>query len=318
LEFKTVEIQAPHGVRVSSRFGWEPARQRAWIESAQALGLDLIPLEKRHPLELTSYGLGELLLAANKLQPHEILVGLGSSGTVDGGMGLASALGYRFYDAQGNLLSGAPQDWDLLEKIEPALNPVAFPVIRILADVRNPLLGEAGGVRVFSAQKGASAHEIERLEKRIQSWLKLLLPILPAAEHCSRLPGAGAAGGLGFALAALTQAILESGAERVIQESDLEQAIANADLVITGEGAYDAQSAWGKWPQYLIQTCQKYEKPVCLVTGQTVQLQDRPEGLRQTLDLVSLNPQCAVSKRASLQALHQVGYRLASEWKLDI
>lgn len=214
-EWHEVTVAGPLGDPVAARWLLLPDRT-AVVESAQAIGLALVPEERRDPLRASSRGLGELLHAALETSPDELLVCLGDSATADGGAGLMEVLG-------------------------------GFPVPAAAAcDVRNPLLGPRGAARVFGPQKGASPEQVAELEERLASRRSLA----PFAD----LPGAGAAGGLGAALAALG-AELVPGAEVVLERIGFRAAARNAELVVTGEGTVDATTLAGKAPCAVVQVC---------------------------------------------------------------
>jgi glycerate kinase len=207
-EWRTAVVSDPLGRPVAARWLLLPDRT-AVVESAEAIGLGRLAEHERDPLVATSRGLGELMLATLAARPRGLLVCLGGSATVDGGAGLRSVVGR----------------W--LQEIP----------IRVACDVRNPLLGERGAARVFGPQKGAAPDEVEELERRLAGMTEL--------AAVATLPGAGAAGGLGAALAALG-ATLVPGGELVLDLVGFHEAAAGCGLVVTGEGTVDASSAEGK------------------------------------------------------------------------
>ncbi len=232
-EWRTAAVADALGRPVEARFLLLPAG-RCVVESAQAIGLWRLRPEERNPMRASSFGLGQLLLAALEAGAREILVTLGGSATVDGGEGLRAALAGR------------------------GLGDVR---LRAACDVRNPLLGERGAARVFGPQKGATPEQVEQLEQRLAAMDRLQ----PYAD----LPGAGAAGGLGAALAALG-AELVSGIELVLEAVGFEQRIAGAALAVTGEGRVDATSAEGKTPGGVASACAAADVP-CVVFGGLVE-----------------------------------------------
>jgi glycerate kinase len=207
-EWRTAVVSDPLGRPVAARWLLLPDRT-AVVESAEAIGLGRLAEHERDPLVATSRGLGELMLATLAARPRALLVCLGGSATVDGGAGLRSVVGR----------------W--LQEIP----------IRVACDVRNPLLGERGAARVFGPQKGAAPEEVDELERRLAGMTEL--------AEVATLPGAGAAGGLGAALAALG-ATLVPGGELVLDLVGFREAAEGCDLVVTGEGTVDASSAEGK------------------------------------------------------------------------
>lgn len=213
------EVHDPLGRPREARFLYVKDRELAVLESAQAIGLPLLSTAERDPLRTSSEGLGHLIIAALKTGARNLLVTLGGSATVDGGAGLRGVLG-----------SGSLDDHR----------------ITVLCDVTNPLHGSRGAARAFGPQKGASEEEVELLEQRLAAMSELD----PFAEQ----PGAGAAGGLGAALARLG-ATLAPGADAVLREIGFSSRIAGADLVVTGEGTVDATSLEGKVPAAVVTAC---------------------------------------------------------------
>jgi glycerate 2-kinase len=228
-EWYQAEVEDPLGRLVEARFLRLPDG-RAVLESAEAIGLWRLSPVERDPMRATSRGLGQLLRAAVEAGADEVLVTLGGSATVDGGAGLRAALGR-------DGLSGAR--------------------LRVACDVNNPLLGDRGAARVFGPQKGASTAQVEELERRLAAMDELR----PVRD----LPGAGAAGGLGAALAALG-AELRPGIELVLEAVGFSERLAGSLLVITGEGCVDTSSAQGKVPGGVVAACAEAGAP-CAVFG---------------------------------------------------
>jgi glycerate kinase len=230
-------------------------------------------------------GVGELLVACRGRGARDLALGLGGSGTVDGGTGMARALGFRFLDASGGVLAPGGAALARLARIEPpgswtwaadANRPVKLPEVTALADVRSPLLGPDGAARRFAPQKGADADQVERLEEGLAR----------LAERCARdlgaevrdLAGAGAAGGLGAGCVAFLGARLVPGADWLMQRLGFEAALASADLVVTGEGAWDVTSGLGKVTDRVIERAQADGVPVLLVCGRVAG--QAPRGVR--------------------------------------
>jgi glycerate kinase len=222
--------------------------QTAVVELARASGLEMVPVDKRNPLHTTTYGTGELIWAGLDLGFRRILAGIGGSATTDGGAGALQALGVRFLDPDGKALP-SPATGAMLERIAAAdlsgLHPAAAGAsIRVACDVSNPLLGPRGSARTYARQKGASEADVERLEAGMAVYARA---VEEAAGRAFRhLPGTGAAGGIGFGLTALLGAELVPGIELVLDALDFRSALGDADLVLTGEGRVDAQTASGK------------------------------------------------------------------------
>lgn len=221
---------------------------RALVEVAQACGLSRLAPELRKPRWTTSYGVGQLLAAALAGDVSGIVVGLGGSATVDGGAGMAIALGHRLLRGDGNGVKVGGENLRSLHHVEP-LGPPAVPVT-VAVDVTNPLLGPDGAAAVFGPQKGAGPEDVEVLEAALERFATVVERDLDGGPWRD-LPGAGAAGGLGFGLAAFCRARLAGGAEAVAGLVGLESALEGAGVVVTGEGALDAQTTRGKVPAYV-------------------------------------------------------------------
>ena len=213
----------------------------AYVESAQACGLHLVPEGERDPGALGTAGVGELLARAGR-EADRVVVGLGGSGTNDGGAGLLQAIGWGLYDGEGRQLSRGGTALAGLARVEPAGAPAA--AIVAASDVDNPLLGLEGATATYGPQKGASADDVQRLDAALRRCADVVEDAL-GRPGLREKPGAGAAGGLGFALLALG-GTRESGVELVVAATRLAQRAALADLVITGEGSLDGQSLRGK------------------------------------------------------------------------
>ncbi len=233
----------------------------AIVDSANVIGLALLPPKKFHPFQLDTWGLGKILNAAARAAPRRCIVGIGGSATNDGGFGLARALGWQFLDSAGNELEQWPRLRELA-RICPPLSPLRLRVT-VAVDVRNPLLGPSGCSRVFGPQKGLSEFELaEKCLGRMASVLKRQHGI-----DCARVPGAGAAGGLGFGLMAFAGAKVESGFELFARYSQLEKRIGTADLVVTGEGAMDLQTRMGKGVGQIAALCEMRHVPCVGLAG---------------------------------------------------
>jgi glycerate kinase len=225
------------------------------VEMAQASGYALVGESERDPLRSSSYGTGELLKGALARRPSRVFVALGGSATVDGGTGLARALGVRFLDESGAVLPDGGGALERLARIDATrLDPrVGEAPIVALADVTNPLLGPDGAARAYGPQKGATESQVEQLERGLERLAARLHADL--GVDASDIPGAGAAGGAGVMLAALG-AELRSGAEVVLEALGFHERIDGADLVVTGEGKLDVHSLSGKAPVAVARACE--------------------------------------------------------------
>lgn len=216
------------------------------IETASCAGMMLVSRDRRDPTRTTTRGLGELLVEAAREGCQRVLVGLGSSSTTDGGIGVATALGWRFLDADGDEI--APTGGGLLHlaRVEPPDEELVSGDVEVIAlcDVDNPLLGEHGSAHTFARQKGASDAQIEELERGLENLVRC---IGKAGVECDlSAPGAGAAGGLGFGLRTFAGAVLAPGAARILDVLGFDERLASADLLLTGEGRLDATTLRGK------------------------------------------------------------------------
>jgi glycerate 2-kinase len=229
--------------------------ERAVVELAQASGLSLVAPEDRHPLRLSTIGTGGLLTAAVDAGIRRITLGIGGSATNDGGGGILEALGGRLLTADGRWVAAAraasvPLDFESIARIDlDGLDPRLGEVdLRIACDVSNPLLGPTGATAVYGPQKGATADDREILERALEHYADALETASGRRER--ETPGAGAAGGVGFGLLCLRTRLrsleLVPGVDLVAEETDLDEKLARADVVVTGEGRIDAQTAFGK------------------------------------------------------------------------
>jgi len=244
----TTQVTGPLGEITAASLGLLGNRQIAFIESAMAIGLPLIPADQRNVMTTTSFGVGELLMQAVAHQPSEIIIGVGGSATNDGGCGMAQALGVRFYDDRGKHIE-KPICGEMLSTVSrvdathrnPALNNIS---ITIACDVNNPLTGSNGAAQVYAPQKGASATQVAQLDAGLSNLAMIIRRDLGIdIEH---IAGAGAGGGLGGGLVAFAGAAIESGINSVLNTINFHERARNCDLCLTGEGRLDGQSVTGK------------------------------------------------------------------------
>ncbi|RRA33935.1 glycerate kinase, partial [Cronobacter sakazakii] len=242
----TTPVTAPLGNKVDSFFGLLGDGETAVVEMAAASGLHLVPTAQRDPRITTSYGTGELILAALERGVKAIIIGIGGSATNDGGAGMMQALGARFLDGEGRELAPGGAALARLERLDlSALDPrLAQVSVTAACDVDNPLCGEKGASAVFGPQKGATPEMVSELDTALRRFGEQLEAATGKAIISA--PGAGAAGGMGAALLGMLNAELRPGIEIVIESLGLAQAVRDADLVITGEGRLDSQSIHGK------------------------------------------------------------------------
>ena len=241
--------------------------ESAFIEMAEAAGLEHIPPDDRRPLQASTYGVGELVLAAVDAGARHIVIGLGGSATTDGGAGLLQALGVRLYDAEGGDLPPGGAALNALAGIDTRgldqrVQDVTF---EIAVDVSNPLTGPTGAAYVFGPQKGANAQDVAVLDKALTHFAQV------CEKHTGRLlvdmPGAGAAGGLGYAIKSFFEAEFRPGVELIAELTHLDDALNGAALVFTGEGRVDAQTLSGKTPAGVIRRAVRHGADVICLAG---------------------------------------------------
>ena len=244
----TLEVCGPMGEKVNAFYGLTGDGKTAVIEMAAASGLMLVAPEKRNPLLASSFGTGELIRHALDNGIRHIILGIGGSATVDGGMGMAQALGVRFLDADGQVLVANGGNLARVASIEmDECDPrLANCHIEVACDVDNPLVGARGAAAVFGPQKGATPEMVEELEQ---------------------MAGGGAAGGMGIAAAVFLIADIKPGIEIVLNAVNLAQAVQGAALVITGEGRIDSQTAGGKAPLGVASVAKQFNVPVIGIAG---------------------------------------------------
>ncbi len=219
------------------------------VEMALASGLALLGENELNPMKASTYGTGILIKELALSGAKKIILGIGGSATNDGGFGCLSALGFEFYDASGELLEPCGENLEKVSRIDgKSVSPEIRELqIQIACDVTNPLLGENGAAYIYAPQKGADEKMLAALEKGMACYAKAVAEF--CGEDFSSLPGTGAAGGLGFGLMAVLGATLEKGAQIVLESAGYGELLKTADLVITGEGRIDNQTAFGKLPQ---------------------------------------------------------------------
>lgn len=263
---RTVLVSGPLGTPVDATYCILP-NQTAVIEMAAAAGLPLVPADKRNPMETTTYGVGELIKDAISRGCRHFIVGIGGSATNDGGAGMLSALGYRLLDADGIDIPLGAKGLERLKSIatDNVLSELKECTFRIACDVNNPLCGSNGCSAVYGPQKGATRTDIVQMDGWLASYAELTKKMFSKADK--NFPGAGAAGGLGFAFLAYTNATVEPGVQIILEETKLEAMIRDADLVVTGEGRLDGQTVMGKAPIGVAKLAKKYGKKVIAFSG---------------------------------------------------
>lgn len=263
----SAEVCAPLGNKVRAEFGLSGDGRTAIIEMAAASGLHLVPPEARNPLRTTSYGTGELILAALAEGVEKIIVGIGGSATNDGGAGMLQALGALLLDAQHQPIGaggGCLQDLAAID-LSGLDKRLAGVEIVVACDVDNPMCGEKGASAVFGPQKGATPEMVQALDSGLQHFADIAARDL--GLDIQSPAGAGAAGGMGGGVLLLPDARLQAGVQIVMEAVKLAEKVQDADLVITGEGRMDAQSVHGKTPIGVAHTAKAFGKPVIAIVG---------------------------------------------------
>ena len=259
-------VHDPLNREISARYGLVNERV-AVVESASACGLGLLADSERNPLQTTTRGVGELVNAAAELGVEEVAVGVGGTSTNDGGTGFAQALGARFYDASGAELEGVGANLEKIARID--VSDVDAKIkrlkITIMSDVTNPLTGATGATRVYGRQKGGDEAALDRLERGMENYRRVL-----SAEFgvdANAIPGSGSGGGLGAALAILFNGAVKSGIDATLDMIDFDAELSDADLVVVGEGRLDGQSAFGKAACGIGRRCLRAGVPVVALCG---------------------------------------------------
>jgi glycerate kinase len=266
-ELRRTRVRGPMGAPVDAAWGWLPHNHTAIIEMAEASGLQLVPLGQRDACISSTFGTGELIRAALDAGAQRVILAIGGSATNDGGAGAMQALGVKLLDAQrqslvpGGLALAQLAKLDLSE-LDPRLAQVRFD---IAADVNNPLCGPHGASAIFGPQKGASPAQVQQLDQALGHFAELCAHAL--GKDVRDEPGCGAAGGLGFAAKAFLGAQFQAGVEVVAELVGLAEAVKGADLVITGEGRFDAQTLRGKTPFGVARIAKQQGVPVIVIAG---------------------------------------------------
>ena len=263
-EWMETVAQNARGRRRPVRWLWQPDRLTAWIETARVVGLAELPAAERDPLTASSAGVGEVIASAMREGAGKIMICLGGSATNDAGCGMAAALGFRFLDCCGSEIEPVPASLLRVEKIEA---PPTKEQIEIMAltDVRNPLLGPEGASSAYGPQKGAAPRDVDILENALRHIAEIARRDIMAPDPM--IGGAGAAGGLGYGVVAFLGGRLLDGSKTIGELTGLSAAVRASDLVVTGEGRLDVQTAAGKAPAHVARLARERGKPVIAIVG---------------------------------------------------
>ncbi len=288
-------VDAAHR-RCKATWWWESKSKTAIIESARVVGLAMLPPGKFHPFELDTFGLGAVLRAAQAKGAKQILIGIGGSATNDGGFGLARALGWEFLDKHGRLI----EKWTALHALADIRPPLLHRLGKMIVavDVQNPLLGTRGATRVYGPQKGLRRGDFAHAERcllRLASIVKR-----QSGQDLARVPGAGAAGGLGFGLTAFFHSRLEPGFELFAKRAELSRKLRAADLVITGEGAIDRSTAMGKGVGQIARSCHELGIPCVSLAGTAVRSREVTRLFAEVHALTDLTALGAAKRKPAL------------------
>lgn len=284
----TCDVEDPLGRNIKASYGWIASEMTAIIETASASGLPLLTTEELNPSLTSSYGTGQLIKDALDRGVKKMVIGLGGSATVDGGVGLFQALGLKALDSKGNELGriggrlGEIHDLDL-SNLDKRIKGVK---VLVASDVTSPLLGRTGAVYIFGPQKGIIPSQLPAFEENMKHFSEVMNRVVQ--NDCRLLPGSGAAGGIGFALQSLMDVEFQSGLDLVVEWSRFREQLEGAQLVITGEGKIDGQSILGKVTVGLARIAKEKGIPVVALAGgigeETDKLQE--EGIEAVLSIV--------------------------------
>ncbi|MBI6855423.1 glycerate kinase [Pseudomonas cichorii] len=317
-QLMSAEVRGPLQSPVQAHWGWLPRSRTAIIEMAMASGLQLLTLEQRNACITTTYGTGQLIAQALDAGAQRVILAIGGSATNDAGTGMLSALGARFLD--GNDQPLAPGGLALaqlacvdLSGFDPRLADVRF---EIAADVDNPLCGPNGASHIFGPQKGASPEQVLALDAALGHFADL--SVQAVGQDLRDSPGSGAAGGMGFAAKAYLKASFRAGVEVVADLTGLEQALVGADLVITGEGRFDAQTLRGKTPFGVARVASRHQVPVIVLAGTLGEGYERlyEHGISAAFALASGPMTLDEACRNAASLLHDRARDLARVWRV--
>ncbi|MFW3165875.1 glycerate kinase [Pseudomonas syringae pv. syringae] len=314
----SASVSGPLGAPVTAQWGWLAESRTAIIEMAMASGLQLLTLAQRDACVTSTEGTGQLISAALDAGARRVILAIGGSATNDGGSGMLSALGARFLNADDQTLApGGLALADLaridLSGFDPRLSDVC---VEIAADVDNPLCGPNGASSVFGPQKGASPEQVMALDAALGRFADHTAQVL--GQDLRDSPGSGAAGGMGFAAKAYLKASFRAGVEVVADLTGLEQALIGADLVITGEGRFDAQTLRGKTPLGVARVAQRRQVPVIVLAGTLGEGYEQlyAHGIGAAFALVSGPMSIEQACRDTRRLLHERARDVARLWQM--
>jgi glycerate kinase len=317
--FRRVElgVRGPVGKNVTASFAM--LEDTAVIEAAQACGLALLPPGSLAPLTATSRGVGDLILIASRMGAKRIVLGVGGVATTDGGAGLLQALGARLLDDKGRELPPGGAALARLATLDLArLRDVSEAEFLLASDVDNPLLGADGAAAVYGPQKGASPDEVPLLEAGLRRWADIAEAAVGRREPVRNAPGAGAAGGIGFAALLFLGARMRPGIELLLELASFGSRLDGARLVITGEGSLDAQTLHGKAPVGVARAAAAHDPavPVVAVAGRCTLTPDelRAAGIARAYVLSDIEPDLERCMTEAGPLVERLAEQIAADW----
>lgn len=280
--YQNIEVTGPLTRKVNCQYGILEESKTAIIEMSGAAGITLVSQEERNPMLTTTYGVGEVINHAIDQGCRNFIIGIGGSATNDGGIGMLQALGFDLLDKHGEQVSFGGKGLEEIvliktDRVRPELKECKF---KIACDVNNPLCGENGASHVYGPQKGATKDMVLELDKALGHYADVVADTF--GRDNKEVPGTGAAGGMGFAFLSFLEGELTPGIEIILQEIGLENEVKDADIVVTGEGMLDFQTAMGKAPIGVAKLAKKYGKKVIAFAGGTTE--EAVECNRQGID----------------------------------
>ncbi len=317
--FRRIElgVRGPVGKNVTASYALRD--DTAVIEAAQACGLTLLPAGSLAPLTATSRGVGELILTARRMGAKRIVLGVGGVATTDGGAGLVQALGARLTDVKGRELPPGGAALARLDTLDLArLRDLSGVEFLLASDVDNPLLGPSGAAAVYAPQKGASPSEVELLEAGLRQWADVAEAAVGGSLPVRDAPGAGAAGGIGFAALLFLGARMRPGIELLLELASFGSRLDGARLVITGEGSLDAQTLHGKAPVGVARAAAAHDPaiPVVAVAGRCTLSADqlRAAGIDRAYALTDIEPDLERCIADAGPLVERLAERIAADW----
>ena len=287
-EYVYVEVNDPLGRRIKAKYGFIESKKTAIIEAAAACGLTLLNENERNPMLTSTFGVGEIIKDAINRGSKKLIIGIGGTSTNDAGTGMLQALGYNFYNIEGKPLNGNGKNLENISYFTDIKANKSLKEIEILVacDVTNPLYGENGAAYIYAPQKGADKEMIKTLDNGLRNFATIVNKY--NKSDFSFIPGAGAAGGLGFTLKSLLNAKLVRGIDIILELIDFDSIIKDSDIIVTGEGKIDSQTLMGKTPSGILNYGLRNNIPVIAICGKI----DWSDNLKKSnfKEIIQINP----------------------------